>query len=598
MKKIKFQKVKIANFLSVGNKGIEIDFNKGITLITGFNQDNGGKNGIGKSTIADAIFWCLFGSPIRDIKKDKLQHNKSNNDCKVSLSFSVQTENDVKNYELTRHLNPSKVEFYSDSEDITQSTIQKNEEFIKSLIGANEEVFNNCVIMTANNTLPFMAQKKVDKRKFIEGILQLNIFSEMLLKTRSEFNDLKKENDLISNNFVNEQKNLEIFENQKLNGEKQKLEKIKTFQNKIKENNKLLKDLTDQQTNSEENIDTELKNVSSQIKILQKGIEKENLKIQKQNKTETEIRLKISQKQNEKDSFLKKGNTCPTCNREYCKEDIQLVDNKIEEINSEVKKLSQELEEIKPKLKESKDLINKINNGIEKLEDNKTKLLEKKSEIRLKQEKIKNISEKNKEYEKYIEDIKNEKNDYDQNIEKCKLKILEIENKLKEIKKELQVLNSAKFILSEEGIKTFIIKKIINVLNTRLNFYLKELNAPCTCYFDELFEETIYNLDKKECSYFNFSGGERKRIDLAILFMFQDLLKFQSNIEFSLNIYDELFDSALDDDGADKVLEILKNKVEKYNESIYIISHKNCTKAHIENVILLEKKNGVTSIKS
>ncbi len=598
MKKIVFQKLKINNFLSVGDTGIDISFNKGINLITGLNQDSGGKNGIGKSTIADAIFWCLFGSPIRDIKKDKLQHNKNNNECKVVLFFSVKTESDVKNYSLTRILNPSKVELYCDDQDITQSTIQKNEEFIKALIGANEEVFNNCVIMTANNTLPFMAQKKVDKRKFIEGILQLNIFSEMLLKTRSEYNDLKKEHDIISNNFINEQKNLEIFEKQKQNGESQKLEKIKNIQDKINLNNTTLKNINKEKILSETEIDDSIKNFSNQIKILQKGIDKENLKIQNQNKKETEIKLKISQKQVEKNNFLKKGNKCPTCNREYCKEDVELVHNKVTDIDSQIKLLTEQLEEIKPQQKDSKNLITKINNGIKTIEENKTKILEKKSEIKVRNEKIKNILEKNKEYEKYIDDIKKEKNDYDQNIENTKNKILQIEEKLKTIKKQLQILNSVKFILSEEGIKTFIIKKILNILNNRLNFYLKELNAPCTCFFDEVFEESIYNLDKKECSYFNFSGGERKRIDLAILFMFQDLLKFQSNVEFSLNIYDELFDSALDDDGADKVLEILKNKVEKYNESIYIISHKNCTKSHIENVIQLEKKNGVTFIKS
>ncbi len=37
-----------------------------------------------------------------------------------------------------------------------------------------------------------MAQKKVEKRKFIEGILGLEVFSNMLLIARSEFNDAKR----------------------------------------------------------------------------------------------------------------------------------------------------------------------------------------------------------------------------------------------------------------------------------------------------------------------------------------------------------------------------------------------------------------------
>jgi DNA repair exonuclease SbcCD ATPase subunit len=57
--------------LSIGDDTLELSFKNGITLITGENKDNGGKNGIGKSTIADAMFWCLFGTPIRDIKKER-----------------------------------------------------------------------------------------------------------------------------------------------------------------------------------------------------------------------------------------------------------------------------------------------------------------------------------------------------------------------------------------------------------------------------------------------------------------------------------------------------------------------------------------------
>jgi ABC-type transport system involved in cytochrome bd biosynthesis fused ATPase/permease subunit len=139
---------------------------------------------------------------------------------------------------------------------------------------------------------------------------------------------------------------------------------------------------------------------------------------------------------------------------------------------------------------------------------------------------------------------------------------------------------------------------MLNLLNNKLNFYLQALDTPCKCEFNELFEETITNENGKECSYFNFSGGERKRIDTAILFMFQDLLRSQTGTSYSLNIYDEMIDSALDQKGTDKILELLKEKVVKYDESVYIVSHKSSDMANIDNVILLEKENGVTKIVS
>ena len=102
------------------------------------------------------------------------------------------------------------------------------------------------------------------------------------------------------------------------------------------------------------------------------------------------------------------------------------------------------------------------------------------------------------------------------------------------------------------------------------------------------------------CSYFNFSGAERKNIDLACLFAFMDIRRLQGNVSYNISIYDELLDSSLDERGVDLVLNILRERVEKYDECVMIISHrKESTKigSHYKNpgdVIFLEKENGIT----
>jgi ABC-type Mn2+/Zn2+ transport system ATPase subunit len=64
-------------------------------------------------------------------------------------------------------------------------------------------------------------------------------------------------------------------------------------------------------------------------------------------------------------------------------------------------------------------------------------------------------------------------------------------------------------------------------------------------------------------------------------------------------MYDELFDSALDEKGVSKILEILRERTDKYDEAIYIISHnKAAINASFDNIIKLEKINGKTSIAS
>ena len=159
----------------------------------------------------------------------------------------------------------------------------------------------------------------------------------------------------------------------------------------------------------------------------------------------------------------------------------------------------------------------------------------------------------------------------------------------------MEVLDISKFVVSEEGVRSFIVKKMLKMLNTRLNYYLKKLDANCICTFDEYFEESIFNQKGRLCSYANFSDGERKRIDLAMLFTFLDIRRLQSNISVNFSFYDELLDSSLDSKGIECVLEILKDRINQYGEAVYIISHKNEAIKHATGeIIYLEKQNEVT----
>ena len=54
-------------------------------------------------------------------------------------------------------------------------------------------------------------------------------------------------------------------------------------------------------------------------------------------------------------------------------------------------------------------------------------------------------------------------------------------------------------------------------------------------------------------------------------------------------MFDELLDSSLDEKGVELVLNIIKERVDKHNESIYVISHrKESVKAASGEVIILE----------
>jgi DNA repair exonuclease SbcCD ATPase subunit len=163
------------------------------------------------------------------------------------------------------------------------------------------------------------------------------------------------------------------------------------------------------------------------------------------------------------------------------------------------------------------------------------------------------------------------------------------------LNKQLSKLDIVKYIVSEEGVKSYIVNKLLETLNGRLLYFLKKLDSNCICIFNEYFEEEILNEKNKVCSYFNFSGAERKAIDLACLFTFSDLRRMQGEVRYNIAIYDELFDSSFDEKGIELITAILKERVEELDECNIIISHrKESIKSVTGDVIYLEKENGIT----
>jgi DNA repair exonuclease SbcCD ATPase subunit len=600
VKKVSFNSVKIKNFLSVGEGSLEISFQKGINLITGENRDKGGRNGVGKSTVIESLYWCLFGNTMRDIKKDKVIHHQAKKGCEVILSFNIFDGQNNTPYTITRSLEPSKVSVIShlDQKDIdmTHSTMPETNEYIKELIGASEEIFQNAVIMTANNTLPFMAQKKVDKRKFVEGILNLGIFGQMLLQVRSDYNEIKKENDILGSKFIDQQKNLKLYKDQASKNEESKNNKILALKTKIEINDQKIKNVSNQDSvrGKINDLDKEIDSKESDLEALEEGLKKVKRLISDTNAELLQANYEIGNLEKQKQK-LKTESACPTCKRKY--DENANLDDCLKEIEDKLIPLQDKKNPLRKTLEDLNKKESKVESAITSTKQKIKALNKDKGDLALAIQELSQLEKRNIEILEEISTLRNEKDGILELIDNVEVEIFESEKQIQAIQKKLTILDTSKYVVSEEGVKTYIIKKMLNLLNSRLNHYLQILEAPCKCEFNELFEESIHNDQGKECSYFNFSGGERKRIDLAILFMFQDVLRTQTGTSFSLSMYDELLDSAVDEKGAEKILEILKNRVEDYDECVYIVSHnKSVIKNGLDNIIQLEKINGKTRL--
>lgn len=598
MRCINFKTIEARNFLSFGDTPVVINLRPGVNAITGINLDKeDSKNGVGKSSIGDALFYSLYGTTLREIGKDFISNSITKQRCEVSLEFDIISNNNVDSYKILRKLDPTKCQVFKNGEEITRSTLAKTNNLIQDLIRTPATVFQNSVIMSANNALPFMALSKTDRRKFIESVLGLEVFTAMLLKARDDYSIAKKDYEVAYSNLENIQKELEFnhsqFENYEIH-KQDRINKQKEKQTKLELDIQTLKSrLVDTANLDIQAFDNELEQNDKDLKEL--NLKRDNC-VSKLHKIEAEIgseNKQIKQLQNTKDN-------CPTCKRDYSEEHVKHVQDLITQHEESIKaydkakkQLTNLISEIDTqiKTKQSERSIISVNktSAQKQISDNDSLLLS-----------ISHLESNLTDVINEIESISAEhNNELKGKITSLTTSVEENNKKVNTLNNELNVLETVKFVISEEGIKSFIVKKIIKVLNSRLAYYLKKLEANCLCQFNEFFDEEIIDENSQLKSYFNFSGGERKRIDLACLFAFADIRRLQGDVNFSTVFYDELLDSSLDDKGVLLTLRTLRERYQENNESCYIITHRGThvtTKA--EHTIHVTKRNGITTISS
>lgn len=596
MKRVNFNKIKIKNFLSFGDEPVELEFKKGLHIITGINKDKYDRqNGIGKSALMESLYFAIFGTTLRELKKDLIPNTYTNGVCQVELDFDVIISNNKDSYKLIRTLNPSKLFLYKNGIDLTRDSIKNTEEVLHKTINASTSIFENCVIMTLNNTIPFMAKSKIDKRKFIEGIFNLDVFSRMLSDVREDFNAVKRIHEIELTKLEECTRNLNSLESQREIIISNRNEKIELYESRkasnLKERIILVNELEElsKPKDSKSKILEDMQKCSNALNILDKKIASLN---EKKFKTQTLVKLN--------ETTLKKLNSnsgeCPTCKRAFIEHDTDKKKEESENIKNQIDSDKKILEEVNEQLKELTDK----NKKLDKLQ---SVLREKMNEDSINSFRINSSNKRIEQLDEWLstldDDIeklkKDTSTDLDSLINENKNSFNTIKDSIQEVKTKIDMFDTVKFIVSEEGVKSYIVQKILELFNNKLEFYLNKMDANCICHFDEYFEEQILNDNKKLCSYFNFSGAERKNIDFACLFTFMDMRRLQGDVTYNVTIYDELFDSCLDERGIDLVTNIISERVDKYDECILVISHRkeNIAKAK-GDVIFLEKSNNIT----
>jgi len=566
-----FKVIRWKNLLSTGNYYTEIN------LIGNSNTLIVGENGSGKSTMLDALCFVLFGKAFRNINKNQLLNSINQKDCVVEIEFDIGN----KNYKVIRGIKPNKFEIYCNGELLNQDASSKDyqEHLERFILKMNFKSFTQIVILGSASFTPFMQLSAADRRLIIEDLLDIQIFSTMnsLVKERMSANkDLtisnKHELELVKQNYDLQKKHIEEL---KKNNE----EEIK--KQEVEVNNNIL---IVEQLNANNNL------IQARVEELQNVISnklKTEESIKKISKLESQIETNLSKFKKDY-NFFSQNDDCPTCRqfieKAFKKQELESLDKKIKDSQEGLLKLEEKLKLENEKLVTINETQKTIQTLQVRIATNNTSINETNKYI----EKIrKRINE--------LQNIKNVSDKEEAELEKLRIKFNSLQENIKELLEEKSYLETASSLLKDTGIKTKIIKQYLPVINKLVNKYLSSFNFFVNFNLDESFKETIKSRHRDEFSYSSFSEGEKQRIDMALLLTWRSVAKLKNSSNTNLLILDETFDSSLDSNGTEYLMNIL-HMLEDVN--LFVISHKgDILQDKFSNTIKFVKEKNFSKVK-
>lgn len=575
--------------MSVGSVPVEMEYSKGLNLVTGKIAGKSIRNGAGKSALfVDAIIFALFGKSIRGANMEDMINSINKEKCLVKLWLEI---NDVP-YRIERGIKPGFLHIFENNKDKAKEfgNKGKTQEYLETKLCLTLTTVKNLIALNINSSKAFFKMTTSEKRTLIEDIMSLKIYGKMFEIIKSEYNDSKNNKKVIEANYKSSrslyQDKLEIYKKAKeiqenfLKEKDEELEKLNTeLENLIKEKDKIKIPTKNYDELKEKIKDTLI------VKI------RERIATNKQIIRDTYNT--ISKKEYEIDN-LDSTPICPFCfnptntehsekHKEQEREEIKSLQEKLKKCKSNVEKLDKKKEEFNEKLKKINALISKQN----VLKEKQQKLITKIDNLKVK---ISNVEEKEL-------DISNVVTEDD--VEKAKNKYLIIKKELDDENVNMVYASRMKEILGEKGIKNYIIRKILPVLNKKVNEYLSMMNASYTIRFDEQLNETIRYRNCTPLRYCSFSSGEKKRIDVAFMFTIFDIAKSRHSVDCNILILDEVLDSSVCSDGTDSFLTFLKTvfKVKYPDLCTYIITHKvTVSEDTFDALIKIKKENEFTKL--
>lgn len=647
---IKFEELDIEGFRSIDRISLNLS-DQGIVIVKGINnyEDLASSNGSGKSSVFEAIIYALFeetSSGDRDIENRILGQG-----CSVVLKFSI----DDVSYKIIRQSKKGKgtVVLYRNDEDISARNKSDTNKLIISILGINKAIFLDSIFLSQNAVTNLPSLSPTARKERLEILTNtdnaINNFKTFLKEKQTMYESKHVDCQLEINKINGKEESLQqqkdklqaqindikiqIEERNKLGNiedlDKQIQEynvKINTINNQIPELDnqiemisKSINELKNEQKVYEEkrvNKDEEVQNQRDKCNDLQKEITRVENIISYNNMDIDRINKEIEE--------IKNSDTCPTCGRKYDNVNEEHIRKVIEDKNKEIKEfenkniennnyikdlqleLDKEIEVGKNLKKEFENLNSLYNDKNEQVSEQQTNLINTNNQKTQLLNSIQNIQVQidainkqkddilkieipnSKQYEDMVQDIDTQLNNLNKLKEDKNNELNELDNYINAIKHCIQLVT--------KDFRTFLLKNSLSYLNKILKDYSSQLfsNESDLIYISE--NDNKLDIMLGNATYESLSGGEKTRVNIALLLAQKSLANMIGNISCNIIILDEIL-GYCDALAENNVINLITKELESL-ETIYMISHKEIPIGYDTELIVEKNANGLTHLKS
>ena len=547
---MKILSIEFKNIASYGNKTQKLEFNKDaaelyLTL---------GKNGHGKTTIANAIVFGLYGK-VEGVKMGDLPNRINKN-----LWVKVHLQSNTMDVVIERGLAPNKFKVVINGVEYDRAGKRGVQEYLEEEVyGIPYHVFKNIIILSINDFKSFLTMSPSDKKQIIDKMFGFSILNDMQRMVKDDRKALKSDMDAFDAELtqINEsivQVKMQLNKLQQESDEKNK-DEIKTLKERLVKFDENKKKLETAQEAFKEKLGT----FEDDLKV--KNNKYSNMKYELES-----IKRKLA---------LYEKNACPTCEapldsefHQHKKEEYQ---SKADVIPDQMKALEGEVQDINLSIGQAREKQNQIRDKVSSIKANINNI---KNELI----KIKNATG-NKDQFKHLDTLIRGFQEQEQTKESDKSKITN----------EYYFLETLETVLGEDGVKNMAVKTILPGLNANIAAMINTMHLPFHMRFDDKFNCVINHLGE-EINPMTLSTGERKKADFIVIIAIIKILKLRFP-QLNLLFLDELL-SSVDQDGVYNILKILAQVIKENKINTFVINHTVLPHEIFDKKISIFKDNG------